>query len=935
MKRLFFAFIFLATGAFADGPFIPGQVLTASQLNAALAQKADNTSAAITGGTINGTTIGGSVPRPGTFTTLNATTLNAANLTASGGSALIGYIQGGSGSVSRTVAARLADAVDAEDFGAIGNGAFDDTPAINAALTAGKKVRLACKNYKISTSISISASGQALIGGGWGCTTITAANTNLPAITIAAGISNFDLQGFTVTRTGTAVSGGDGVKVLGSIATSHIAGLRVANHYRGVVLDVTDYSLFERSIVEKNQSDGVLISNSIANGQLQWSMRDVLAQMNGGSGFAIVSTAGPSQVTLGTYSNLAAFGNSGHGLKAVGSAGVPVQGVRIDGGFFGQDGASEIYLDTYGSQHKIDAVFVELAGTSTTGPVLLTPATNVGSGVEITANNDYTQIVSVHSYANSFDGVATSGVETLIVGGRIQNNGQAASAGRRNGVNNPAGRLSVAGSLIGNTAGASQQYGVFAANGANVSVGTTDLTNNATACYSATSNQSETVMGLNTPSTCNVGHLSSPTFDSAGSANITFNTSSGTQLVVSNVASPANYLTLNGNTAGSPVQITAAGSDSNVGLSLITKGTSPIYMSTGGGIQAELINTPSATRFLTFTGSAAGNPTISTSAGGLTLTPDVTLGGKINKVTLTAPASGSTLTIADGKTLTASNTLTLTGTDASSVAFGTGGTVQYSGASATFTTLGVGVAPSAAIQSYIAGTFGSSATNYASGVGTTVGSAVTTEFDGYNTAIATQAASFTLANLSHFKAGQSTIGAGSSVTTQIGFSATNSLSGATNNYGFYGALAAASGKWNFFGAGTANNAFAGNTRFGATTAPVATVDVTGSIAHTQQEIDRSYTYNTPTTGQTVTIASGTQTAIINPAGTLATLTVTLPTCDAAYDGSLVRYSSEQVITALTVNATSGSVSGAPASLAIGAGNGYICRGTNTTWYRLY
>jgi hypothetical protein len=52
----------------------------------------------------------------------------------------------------------------------------------------------------------------------------------------------------------------------------------------------------------------------------------------------------------------------------------------------------------------------------------------------------------------------------------------------------------------------------------------------------------------------------------------------------------------------------------------------------------------------------------------------------INKVALTAPATGSTLTIADGKTFTASNTLTFTGTDSSSVAFGTGGTVAYTGA---------------------------------------------------------------------------------------------------------------------------------------------------------------------------------------------------------------------------------------------------------------
>ena len=49
----------------------------------------------------------------------------------------------------------------------------------------------------------------------------------------------------------------------------------------------------------------------------------------------------------------------------------------------------------------------------------------------------------------------------------------------------------------------------------------------------------------------------------------------------------------------------------------------------------------------------------------------------INKVAITVPATGSTLTIADGKTLTASNTLTFTGTDTASVAFGAGGTVVY------------------------------------------------------------------------------------------------------------------------------------------------------------------------------------------------------------------------------------------------------------------
>jgi hypothetical protein len=61
----------------------------------------------------------------------------------------------------------------------------------------------------------------------------------------------------------------------------------------------------------------------------------------------------------------------------------------------------------------------------------------------------------------------------------------------------------------------------------------------------------------------------------------------------------------------------------------------------------------------------------------VTPTLGVATATSINKVTITTPATGSTLTIADGKTLTASNTLTLTGTDGSSVAFGSGGTVVY------------------------------------------------------------------------------------------------------------------------------------------------------------------------------------------------------------------------------------------------------------------
>jgi hypothetical protein len=51
----------------------------------------------------------------------------------------------------------------------------------------------------------------------------------------------------------------------------------------------------------------------------------------------------------------------------------------------------------------------------------------------------------------------------------------------------------------------------------------------------------------------------------------------------------------------------------------------------------------------------------------------------INKVTITEPSTSATLTIANGKTLSVSNSLTFTGTDTSSVNFGSGGTVAYTG----------------------------------------------------------------------------------------------------------------------------------------------------------------------------------------------------------------------------------------------------------------
>lgn len=91
----------------------------------------------------------------------------------------------------------------------------------------------------------------------------------------------------------------------------------------------------------------------------------------------------------------------------------------------------------------------------------------------------------------------------------------------------------------------------------------------------------------------------------------------------------------------------------------------------------------------------------------------------INKVIITAPATSATLTIANGKTLTDNNTLTFTGTDSSSIAFGTGGTVVYTGVAtlsslSSIGTIATGVWNGTPIASAYIGTTGVTAGTYTS-----------------------------------------------------------------------------------------------------------------------------------------------------------------------------------------------------------------------------
>lgn len=96
-----------------------------------------------------------------------------------------------------------------------------------------------------------------------------------------------------------------------------------------------------------------------------------------------------------------------------------------------------------------------------------------------------------------------------------------------------------------------------------------------------------------------------------------------------------------------------------------------------------------------------------------------------------------------------------------------------------------------------------------------------------------------------------------------------------------------------------------------------------------------YQYAAPSSGNSITINDGTQMLVLDPAATLATLTVTMPAHPS--DGQRVGLSSTQAVTTLTLNANAGQSFAANAGLgtltAGSAGASWLYRAATATWYR--
>jgi hypothetical protein len=96
---------------------------------------------------------------------------------------------------------------------------------------------------------------------------------------------------------------------------------------------------------------------------------------------------------------------------------------------------------------------------------------------------------------------------------------------------------------------------------------------------------------------------------------------------------------------------------------------------------------------------------------------------------------------------------------------------------------------------------------------------------------------------------------------------------------------------------------------------------------------QTYSLQAPTTGFTITIGNNIPGLLLNPAGTLATGTITMPATP--IDGQIVRVSTSQTVSTLTVSANSGqSILGAPTTITSSSPFSYQYNLSGTTWYRI-
>jgi len=320
-------------------------------------------------------------------------------------------------------------------LGADPTGVVDATSILTSALATGKAIYAPKGTYKISgTCPSISTNGQEIYGDGFGATIFTSTCTN-NTFNITNGTSYVYIHDLKLTRTGSpAISGQDGIHCNTICDYANIDKVWIDNHYNDFRLAGASFNKLQNSIANNAQNHGIYVTNADGCQGLQWSLINNLSQQSNGDGVrweAVTCTSSTGEII-----NQATFANLGKGVRLLGTSGaIILQGPRIIGGFFGQDCDDEIYMDTFStSTERVENAEIEIAGTTACGVNQGTTATHVGHGINLTVNNNVTELVGNSIVGNSYSGINSNANYTVVSSNAIFGNGAAAVSGKVSGI---------------------------------------------------------------------------------------------------------------------------------------------------------------------------------------------------------------------------------------------------------------------------------------------------------------------------------------------------------------------------------------------------------------------------------------------------------------------------------------------------------------------
>jgi hypothetical protein len=359
-----------------------------------------------------------------------------ATLAASGGSALVGFLQAGTGAQLRTVQSKLREAVSVRDFGAVGdsNGTTgngtDDTAAIQAAVTfanaAGRSVYVPTGCYRITSPINFAGSQtKAEFCGESNFNTIIFADftsvTPVAALSLNAsvgartyvGFKNFQIKGRSVANV-------SGIYCNFGSEFTEIENVWVFQCYNGIVV-ANDYNVkITRCQTWYNVNNGIQIGFTLA-GVLAPANNIMLAgclsTYNGANGFYVKAarTLGMLQCDgeANAYTNI--YLDSVYGGSLVGTymeyastepanpiaqlymadcTGISVDGLSVSA--FDNSGNPVIFLDSGNNGVFLSGIAIETAGAPTNAIGL-----KVNDSYGITLASSYLNALSAGLYIDN------------------------------------------------------------------------------------------------------------------------------------------------------------------------------------------------------------------------------------------------------------------------------------------------------------------------------------------------------------------------------------------------------------------------------------------------------------------------------------------------------------------------------------------------------